>query len=116
MRAPGGRAEQLAPIKENTVAALKELRSEGPRFVMLTGESRTTAEGVAKTLGIDEVHAGVSPGQKHQRVKELQAGEHQVAMAGDGVNDAPALAQAEVGIAMASGADIAMESAGVTLV
>lgn len=114
--APAGLIGIADPIKESTSEALEELRNEGLRIVMLTGDSRTTAEAVAKTLGIDEVHAGVLPDQKHQKVKELQADGHKVAMAGDGINDAPALAQAEVGIAMGSGTDVAMESAGVTLV
>jgi Cu+-exporting ATPase len=114
--APAGLIGIADPIKESTSEALEELRNEGLRIVMLTGDSRTTAEAVAKSLGIDEVHAGVLPDQKHQKVKELQADGHKVAMAGDGINDAPALAQAEVGIAMGSGTDVAMESAGVTLV
>jgi Cu+-exporting ATPase len=104
------------PIKESTREAIDTLHREGVRIVMLTGDSRTTALGVAKKLGIDEVIAEVLPDQKAARVKELQAAGRTVAMAGDGVNDAPALAQAQVGIAMGTGADVAMESAGVTLV
>ncbi len=104
------------PIKETAPAAIAALREEGVRLVMLTGDSRTTAEAVARKLGVDEVHAEVLPEQKVEVVKRLQAEGHVVAMAGDGVNDAPALAQAQVGIAMGTGTDVAMESAGVTLV
>lgn len=104
------------PIKESTPDAIRELHNEGLRIVMLTGDSRTTAESVAKKLGIDEVRAEVLPDQKAQAVEELQGEGYTVAMAGDGVNDAPALARAQVGIAMGTGTDVAMESAGVTLV
>ena len=104
------------PIKPSTSEALRILREDGVQIVMLTGDSRTTAEAVARTLGIDRVEAEVLPAQKAEVVKRLQAKGHIVAMAGDGVNDAPALAQAHVGIAMGSGADVAMESAQVTLV
>ena len=104
------------PIKASTAEALRALRAEGIRIVMLTGDSRTTAQAVAEKLGIDEVIAEVLPEQKMDAVKRLQQKGAIVAMAGDGVNDAPALAQAQVGIAMGTGADVAMESAGVTLV
>jgi Cu+-exporting ATPase len=103
------------PIKENAIGALEALRDEGIRVVMLTGDSRTTAEAVARRLGIREVVAGVLPDQKAAAVKRLQTKGRHVAMAGDGVNDAPALAQAEVGIAMGTGADVAIESAAITL-
>jgi Cu+-exporting ATPase len=104
------------PIKESTPDALRTLQDEGIRIVMLTGDSKTTAEAVARRLGIVEVMAEVLPGQKVDVVKRLQSEGRVVAMAGDGVNDAPALAQADVGIAMGTGTDVAMESAGVTLV
>ncbi|MCP3164937.1 heavy metal translocating P-type ATPase [Myxococcus qinghaiensis] len=104
------------PVKESTPEALALLRQEGLRVVMLTGDSRTTAEAVARRLGISEVIAGVLPEGKGDVVKRLQQEGRVVGMAGDGVNDAPALAQADVGIAMGTGTDIAMESAGVTLV
>ncbi|MCF6251940.1 MAG: cadmium-translocating P-type ATPase [Methylococcaceae bacterium] len=104
------------PIKKSTAQALKALHEEGIKVVMLTGDSRTTAEAVALKLGIDEVQAEVLPEQKTEVVKQLQAEGHIVAMAGDGINDAPALAQAHVGVAMGTGTDVAMESAGITLV
>jgi Cu+-exporting ATPase len=104
------------PIKETTPEAIEKLHQEGIQIVMLTGDSRTTAQAVARKLGIDEVVAEVLPDQKAEKVKELQAEGRMVAMAGDGINDAPALAQAQVGIAMGTGTDVAMESAGVTLV
>jgi Cu+-exporting ATPase len=104
------------PIKSTSAEAIRQLHEEGVRIVMLTGDSRTTAEAVAKKLGIDEVVAEVLPQQKAEALKRLQTGGHVVAMAGDGINDAPALAQAQVGIAMGTGTDVAMESAGVTLV
>lgn len=104
------------PIKETTPAAIEALHAEGIRIVMLTGDSRGTAEAVSRKLGIDEVIAEVLPDQKAESVKRLQAEGRVVAMAGDGINDAPALAQAQVGIAMGTGTDVAMESAGVTLV
>ena len=104
------------PIKSSTPEAVRELHAEGIRIVMLTGDSRTTAEAVARKLSIDEVVAEVLPDQKAEAVKRLQSQGRVVAMAGDGINDAPALAQAQVGIAMGTGTDVAMESAGVTLV
>jgi Cu+-exporting ATPase len=103
------------PIKGTTPAALEALRAEGVRVVMLTGDNRTTAEAVARRLGIDEVEAEVLPEHKSRVVARLRAEGRIVAMAGDGVNDAPALAAAEVGIAMGTGTDVAIESAGVTL-
>ncbi len=104
------------PIKESAVAAVKSLHDEGLRVVMLTGDSRTTAQAVAKKLGLDEMQAEVLPEQKAEAIKRLQAEGRIVAMAGDGINDAPALAQAQVGIAMGTGTDVAVESAAVTLV
>ncbi|MGE3296696.1 MAG: heavy metal translocating P-type ATPase [Porticoccaceae bacterium] len=113
---PAGLVAVADPIKETTPAAIRALHAEGIRIVMLTGDSATTARAVAGRLGIDEVLAEVQPDQKAQKIKELQAQGRFVAMAGDGINDAPALAQAQVGIAMGTGTDVAMESAGVTLV
>lgn len=104
------------PIKESTAAVVSNLHHTGMKIVMLTGDNRTTAEAVAKKLGIDEVKAEVLPEAKSEIVKQLQREGRIVAMAGDGVNDAPALAQANVGIAMGTGTDIAMETAGITLV
>ena len=104
------------PIKGSTFEAMSLLQQDGVRIVMVTGDSRTTAEAVDHKLGIDEVMAEVLPEQKGEMVKRLQAEGRVVAMAGDGINDAPALAQAQVGIAMGTGTDVAMESAGVTLV
>jgi len=104
------------PIKASTAEAIKLLKAENIRVIMLTGDSKTTAAAVAKTLGLDDVIAEVVPDQKIAVVKKLQAEGRIVAMAGDGINDAPALAQAQVGIAMGTGTDVAMESAGVTLV
>ena len=104
------------PIKPSTPEAIRLLHASGVRIVMLTGDSRTTAQAVAQKIGIDEVQAEVGPGEKGEVVKRLQAAGHTVAMAGDGINDAPALAQAQVGIAMGTGTDVAMESAGLTLV
>jgi Cu+-exporting ATPase len=104
------------PIKETTPEVIRALHAEGLSIVMLTGDSATTAGAVARTLGIEQVEAGVLPERKAQIVKRLQSEGHRVAMAGDGINDAPALAQAHVGIAMGTGTDVAMESAGVTLI
>lgn len=104
------------PIKATTAEAIEKLHEEGFRVVMLTGDSKTTAEAVGKKLGIDEVIAGVLPDQKAEIVKKFQSEGKIVAMAGDGINDAPALAQAHVGVAMGTGTDVAMQSAGVTLV
>jgi Cu+-exporting ATPase len=104
------------PVKDSAREALDALHAEGIRVVMLTGDNRTTADAVARILGIDHVEADVLPDQKATVVKDLQSKGQRVAMAGDGINDAPALAQADVGIAMGTGTDVAMESAGVTLV
>ncbi|MBC7309359.1 MAG: cadmium-translocating P-type ATPase [Tetrasphaera sp.] len=103
------------PVKETTPAAVADLASQGVEVVMLTGDNRTTAEAVARTLGIEHVEAGVLPDRKAEVVQRIQAEGKVVAMAGDGVNDAPALAAADVGLAMSSGTDVALESAGVTL-
>jgi P-type Cu+ transporter len=113
---PAGLIGVADPIKQTTPDAIKQLHAERIRVVMLTGDSRTTAEAVARKLGIDEVVAEVLPDQKVDVVKRFQQAGRIVAMAGDGINDAPALAQAHVGIAMGTGTDVAMKSAGVTLV
>ena len=113
---PAGLIGVADPIKGSTAEAVRMLHAEGIRIVMLTGDSRTTANAVAGKLAIDEVHAEVLPEQKAELVKQLQADGRFVAMAGDGINDAPALAQAQVGVAMGAGTDVAIESAGVTLV
>jgi P-type Cu+ transporter len=104
------------PVKASTGEAVKMLQQDGVRLVILTGDSRTTAEAVARQLGLDEIEADVLPQDKVNTVKRLQAEGHTVAMAGDGINDAPALAQADVAIAMGTGTDIAIQSAGITLV
>lgn len=113
---PAGVLGVADPIKSTTPAALNALRKDGLRLVMLTGDHHVTAQAVAKTLGITEVYADVLSSDKNQLVKKLQSEGRKVAMAGDGVNDAPALAQADVGIAMGTGADVAVQSAGITLV
>ena len=111
-----GLASLADPIKATTREALDWLRGQGIRVIMLTGDDPRTAAHVARQLGIEEHHARVAPADKHRYVQELKAQGRRVAMAGDGVNDAPALAAAHVGIAMGAGADVAIESAGVTLV
>ena len=113
---PAGLVAVADPIKPDAAQSLHALRAAGLRVVMLTGDGATTARAVAAGLGIGEVHAGMTPEGKHDVIADLQAQGRVVAMAGDGVNDAPALARADVGIAMGTGADIAIESAGVTLV
>jgi len=115
-RRPAGVIGVADPIKETTAEALQHLHAAGVRVVMCTGDNETTARAIARRLGIDEVRAGVSPADKHELVKALQQQGLRVAMAGDGVNDAPALAAADVGIAMGTGTDVALESAPVTLV
>jgi Cu+-exporting ATPase len=113
---PAGLIAIADPIKPSTPGAVRDLRKDGLRLVMVTGDSETTARAVARTLGLDEVVAEVRPEQKVEVVRRLQNEGRVVAMAGDGINDAPALAQANVGIAMGTGTDVAMESADVTLV
>jgi Cu+-exporting ATPase len=104
------------PIKQSTPSALKELRDSGLRLIMATGDGEITAQAVARELGIEEIHAEVTPARKLELISQLQEQGHKVAMAGDGINDAPALAKATVGIAMGTGTDVAMSSAQVTLV
>ena len=113
---PAGLIAVADPIKPTSAAAIAALHKRDIRVVMLTGDSRGTAEAVAREMGIDEVHANVSPEDKHRKIEELKAQGRRVGMAGDGINDAPALAAADVGIAMGTGTDVAIESAGVTLV
>lgn len=103
------------PIKESSIEAIRSLQEAGVQVVMLTGDNRTTAMAVARKLGLEQVEAGVLPERKHEVVRRLQSEGYTVAMAGDGINDAPALAQAHIGIAMGTGTDIAMQSAGITL-
>jgi|TARA_R100000501_G_scaffold18455_1_gene39055 Cu+-exporting ATPase len=114
--APAGLIAVADPIKPTSAAAIRALHQRGIDVVMLTGDSRATAEAVARQIGIDEIEANVSPEDKHRKVEALKASGKRVAMAGDGINDAPALAAADVGIAMGTGTDVAIESAGVTLV
>jgi Cu+-exporting ATPase len=113
---PAGLLGVADPIKKTTVQAIEQLHAAGLKVVMMTGDNAATAAAVAREIGIDEVHAGVSPEDKSRVVRELQEAGSIVAMAGDGINDAPALAQADIGIAMGTGTDVAIESAGVTLV
>ncbi len=103
------------PVRETTADVIKDLHAQGLRIIMATGDNERTARAVADALGIDEVRAGVMPDDKRALVEHLRSEGHRVAMAGDGVNDAPALAAADVGIAMGAGADVAVESAGLTL-
>jgi Cu+-exporting ATPase len=113
---PAGLIGIADPIKPSALQAVLDLKAEGLRLMMLTGDSRATAQAVAKAAGIEEFEAEVLPEKKAEVVRRLQAEGRIVAMAGDGINDAPALAQANVGIAMGTGTDVAMESGGVTLV
>jgi Cu+-exporting ATPase len=115
-RAVAGLIAVADPVRASTMDAIRQLKADGLSLVMVTGDNRITADAVARQLGIDEVRAGVLPAGKRDIVAELQRAGRVVAMAGDGINDAPALAEASVGIAMGTGTDIAMESAGLTLV
>jgi Cu+-exporting ATPase len=113
---PAGLIAVADLVKETAVEAIGELHREGIRIVMVTGDNRTTAKAVGRRVGIDEVMAEVLPDQKQAKIAELKNEGRRVAMAGDGINDAPALAAADVGIAMGTGTDVAMESAAITLV
>ena len=113
---PAGILSVADPIKATTAEAIKDLHSLGIKLVMLTGDNRRTASVVAKQLGLDAVEAEIEPAGKVAHVKKLRTESRHVAMAGDGINDAPALSEAEVGIAMGTGTDVAMQSAGITLV
>jgi Cu+-exporting ATPase len=113
---PAGTLGVADPIKQSSAEAIRSLHAEGLRIVMLTGDTKATADAVATALGIDEVIAGVLPAQKREVIQDMQSKGRVVAMAGDGINDAPALAEATVGIAMGTGTDVAIESAGITLV
>ena len=113
---PAGILAVVDPIKPTTAAAIKELHALGLEIVMLTGDNRRTAAAVVKQLGIDAVEAEIDPAGKVAHIKKLRAAGKHVAMAGDGINDAPALSEAEVGIAMGTGTDVAIQSAGITLV
>ncbi len=112
----GGLLGVADPIKESAREAIEQLRAEGLHIVMLTGDNQKTAQAVSRQLGLDEVFAEVLPDQKAEVIRQLQAQGRIVAMAGDGINDAPALAQSQVGIAMGTGTDVAIESAGMTLI
>jgi Cu+-exporting ATPase len=113
---PAGILAVADPIKSTTAEAIKELHALGLKLVMLTGDNRRTADAVAKQLGLDAVEADIEPAGKVAHVKKLREEGKHVAMAGDGINDAPALSEAEAGIAMGTGTDVAMQSAGITLV
>jgi Cu+-exporting ATPase len=113
---PAGLLEAIDPVKPGAADAIRALHAEGLKIVMVTGDAWTTARAVAARLGIDEVEAQVLPAGKAEAVARHRAGGQRVAMAGDGINDAPALAAADVGVAMGTGADVAVESAGITLV